>query len=237
MSVELRIVDDVLAAVADELLGALPAGRPIVLTGGSTVNAYGAAAAANPTAWSGAQLWFGDERCVPVSDPNSNFGAVRQALLDPLQDAGVELGYCKRIAGELGFIAGADAYEEELHAEGLSGPGATGFFELLLLGLGPDGHVASMFPGQASLDERSRLVVGVPEAGHEPFVPRISMTFPALSAATRVLVVAGGAGKADAVAHAFSEDAPASRDVPASLLAEYCEQVTVLLDDDSAARL
>ncbi len=229
MSLELRIVDDVMAAVATELAAALPNG-PVVLTGGSTVNAYAAVPAET---WTGARLWFSDERCVPVSDERSNFGAIAAAVLDPVASANVAITYCERMRGEEGPEAGATAYEQVLREHGVPEQG----FELLILGLGPDSHIASMFPGQDSLDERKRLVVGVAEAGHEPFVPRITLTFPALSLARRVLVVAAGSGKADAVSTAFAEDAPVSREVPASLLAEYCQSVTVLVDDDSAARL
>ncbi|MCL2420019.1 MAG: 6-phosphogluconolactonase, partial [Conexibacteraceae bacterium] len=109
--------------------------------------------------------------------------------------------------------------------------------ELVLLGIGPDGHICSMFPGQDSLNERSRLAVGVPEAGLEPFVPRVTLTFPALSHAKRVLVFATGASKADPIAAAFAEDAPATPEIPASLLAEHVEDIVVLLDDDAASRL
>jgi 6-phosphogluconolactonase len=120
-----------------------------------------------------------------------------------------------------------------LHERGVVESG----FGLLLLGLGPDTHIASMFPGQASLDQRTRLVVGVPEAGHDPFVPRITLTYPGLALARKVVVMAAGAAKADAVAAAFAQDAPATREVPASLLSEYCDNVLVLLDEEGASRL
>jgi 6-phosphogluconolactonase len=94
-----------------------------------------------------------------------------------------------------------------------------------------------MFPGQASLSERSRLAVGVSQAGLEPFVPRVTLTFPALSRARRVLVLATGASKADPIAAAFADDAPRSLSVPASLLSEHVEEIVVLLDEDAAARL
>jgi 6-phosphogluconolactonase len=236
MGVELRVVDDVMQTVAQELTDALRRGGPIVLTGGSTVSAYGAAAAADPAGWTGAQLWFTDERCVPVDDSRSNYGSVQSSLLVGLQNAGIEIGYCERMLGEEGPQPGADAYVRSLAERGITGDGGLGF-ELLILGLGPDAHIASMFPGQASLDEDSSLVTGVPEAGHEPFVPRITLTFPALALARHVLVVAAGSGKADAVSAAFAEDAPVSREVPASLLSEWCENVLVLVDDESAARL
>src|SRR4029077_7997425 len=112
--------------------------------------------------------------------------------------------------GELGPFDGAEDYERELRS---AGPPA---FDLLLLGLGPDGHTASLFPDQASLSERESLVVGVPEAGLEPFVPRISLTLTGLALARRILFLVAGSSKAEAVAAAFGPDAKPNPHVPAS---------------------
>jgi 6-phosphogluconolactonase len=221
MSVEVRIVDDPMAACAAELATALQAGGPVVLTGGSTAASY-----QSVSDWSGQQLWFSDERCVPASDARSNYGAVLAALGSRLDEAD-----CERIFGELGPEQAATRYEEALSSRAQSG------FELFLIGLGPDAHICSMFPGQASLDERSRLVVGVPEAGLEPFVSRVTLTFPAIALARKVVVMAAGAAKADALSAAFAEDAPVTREVPASLLSEYCDNILVLTDDAGAVRL
>ena len=87
-------------------------------------------------------------------------------------------------------------------------------FDLVLLGIGPDGHCASLFPDQASLSERSRLVVGVEEAGFEPFVPRVSMTLPALTRARQVVFLATGESKAGPVAAAFGPAAKPDPHVP-----------------------
>ncbi len=224
MSTDIRIVDDPLAECAELVAKALPAG-PVVLTGGSTNQAYSALDANN---WYGAQIWFTDERCVDVSDERSNYGALVGAVGDALVDASVH-----RIAGEDGYAAAADAYENTLFEHEITVNG----FELFVIGLGPDGHICSMFPGQASLDERLRLCVGVPEAGLEPFVPRVTLTFPAIALARNVVVMAGGSGKADALARAFADDAPLSRDTPGSLITEFADHITVLTDDDGAARL
>ncbi len=105
------------------------------------------------------------------------------------------------------------------------------------MGVGSDGHICSLFPGQESLEERARFVVGVPEAGLEPFVPRVTLTFAALSHAKRVMVLATGESKADPIAAAFSDDAPHTAEVPASLLSEHVEDIVVVLDDEAAARL
>jgi len=236
MSIEIQVVDDPAQVCADALSVAAATGADIVLTGGSTPqHAYELAAAQQPQAWQGAKLWFSDERCVGPDDELSNFRMVKGALLDPLAASDVRVDYCRRILGERGFEQGAVEYERELEHIG-GGPGAIRF-ELVLLGVGSDGHICSMFPGQESLSERSRLAVGVPQAGLEPFVPRVTLTFSALSRAKRVLVLATGAGKADPIAAAFADDAPRTEHVPASLLSEHVEDIVVLLDEDAAARL
>ncbi len=207
-----------------------------MLTGGSTPRrAYELAAQQRPTDWQGAQLWFSDDRCVEPDNELSNFKLVRDSLLTPLEKAGVEVESCRRVLGERGCEEGALEYERELEHVG-GGPGAIRF-ELVLVGVGSDGHICSMFPGQESLHERSRLAVGVPQAGLEPFVPRVTLTFPALSRAKRVLVLATGESKADPIAAAFAQDAPRTPDVPASLLVEHVDDIVVLLDEAAASRL
>jgi 6-phosphogluconolactonase len=230
---ELRVVDDPVRECADLLLAAVSADGDVALAGGSTPKAVYELGAGEPAAWAGARLWFGDERCVPPEDPRSNFRMVKEALLDPLAQASVAVD-CRRIPGERGPEVAALAYQREL--EDAAGPGGVRF-DLVLLGVGPDGHTASMFPGQQSLSERSRLVVGVPEAGLEPFVPRVTFTFPALARAARVVVLATGDGKADAIARAFGPDALPVTEVPSSLLAEYVPSLIVLLDAAAASRL
>ncbi|MFZ0976405.1 MAG: 6-phosphogluconolactonase, partial [Solirubrobacteraceae bacterium] len=136
-----------------------------------------------------------------------------------------------RIKGELGPSAGAEDYERLLREAG------SPRFDLVLLGIGSDGHCASLFPDQSSLGERSRAVVGVPEAGLEPFVPRVSMTLPRLANARQVVFLATGSSKADAVAAAFGPDARPDPHVPSSLLVPLAKEITVLLDQAAAARL
>ena len=222
MSIEIQVVDDPAQVCADALSVAAATGEHVVLTGGSSPkHAYELAASQNPQSWQGAKLWFSDDRCVGPEDDLSNFKMVKQTLLDPLERSGVEVEFCRRVFGERGYEEGAREYERDLeHAGG--GPGAI---------------ICSMFPGQESLSERSRFVVGVPEAGLEPFVPRVTLTFAALSHAKRVLVMATGEGKADPIAAAFAEDAPRTADVPASLLVEHVEDIVVLLDEAAASRL
>lgn len=230
----IRVLDDPVAAFTEVLLAAAATGGHVALTGGSSPKSAYEQAARQPDAFDGARLWFGDERCVAPDDERSNFGMAKKALLDPLAEAGVTLAGCHRIEGELGPHAGAEAYARELQEVG----GAEGpEFELILLGIGPDGHICSMFPGQDSLAERSRLAVGVPEAGFEPYVPRVTLTFPALSRAHHVVLLATGEKKADAVARAFGDGATPRPEVPASMLVEHVASLTVLLDADAAAKL
>jgi 6-phosphogluconolactonase len=136
-----------------------------------------------------------------------------------------------RIKGELGPGDAAEVYEQELVEAGEPR------FELVLLGLGPDAHIASLFPGQDTLGERSRLVVGVPQAGHEPLVPRVSLTLPTLANSDRVVFLVTGEDKADAVARGFGPAAKPDPAVPASMLVPLADEVTVLLDPAAAARL
>jgi len=235
MSVEIRVLEDPNRACADWLVEAAETGGHVVLTGGSGPHLAYAQAAERPQAWAGARLWFSDDRAVPPDDANSNFAMVNATLLEPIAAAGVAIGFCRRVLGELGPEQGALEYEQAL-AELGGGQGKISF-ELMLLGIGPDAHICSMFPGQDSLNERERLAVGVPTAGMEPFVPRVTLTFPAISRARRVVVLATGAEKADAISRGFADDARPSHDAPASLLAEHADDITVLLDSEAASRL
>jgi 6-phosphogluconolactonase len=227
MSVELRVVGDPAAACAEMLVEVAAAGGQIVLAGGSTPRAAYERAAGAGTPWSRVTVWFGDERCVPPDDERSNYAMAKAALLDPLGEAGPTV---KRIRGELGPTEGAADYERELRA---AGPPR---LDLVLLGLGPDGHTASLFPDQEALAERSRLVVGVERPGREPMVPRVTMTLPALASAQQIVFLVTGADKADAVAAVFGSDAKPDPHVPASLLPPLAETVIVLLDPAAAGK-
>jgi 6-phosphogluconolactonase len=226
VSVRVDVPDDPAGACAELLVEAAGAGGHVVLTGGSTPRAAYQQAAERPEAWEGATVWFCDERCVPPDDERSNFRMANEALLSK-----VKPGEVHRIQGELGPADGADAYERDLREAG------SPEFDLLLLGLGPDGHLASLFPGQDTLVERSRLVVGVPEAGLQPFVPRVSLTLPAISSAKRIVFLVSGESKAHAVASAFGPDARPDRAVPASLLPPLAREITVLLDAAAASEV
>lgn len=232
MAVEIEILDDPARACAAMLVGIAAGAGNIVLTGGSTPRAaYGEFVEAVHTVGidvSRSVMWFSDERCVPPDDERSNYGMVRDALLEPLGKSG-KLPTVHRMSGELGPDAAAEEYERALREAG------SPRFDLVLLGIGPDGHLASMFPDQASLSERSRLVLGVPEAGLEPYVPRVTLTFPALANARQIVFLATGGSKAEAVAAAFGPDAKPDPHVPSSLLTSHAKnvEVKVLLDHDA----
>ncbi len=234
---ELKVLDDPVRACEQAILMAARArrGAHIVLTGGSTPKPAYRLAAEDPGAFEGVTFWFSDDRCVPPADEHSNYRMAKEALLDPLGAAGVQY-VCHRIEGEAGPEVAALGYERLLRDVWPAGPPA---FDLVLLGIGSDGHTLSLFPDQPSLLERERLVVGVPEAGMEPFVPRVSLTLNALGGAARVIVLVDGAGKADAVARVFGAGVVAGPSVPASMLAGAVAPgaLTVLLDAAAAERL
>jgi 6-phosphogluconolactonase len=233
MPVEIEIVDDPARACAAMLVGAAAGGGQLVLTGGSTPRgAYGELVMAVQTVGldiSQSTIWFSDERCVAPEDERSNYGMVKASLLDPLGDR--PLPTVHRMRGELGPNEAADEYERELRDAGVPR------FDLVLLGIGADGHVASLFPDQESLSERSRLVLGVEVAGLEPYVPRVTLTMPALVNARQIVFLATGESKAEAVAAAFGPDAKPDPHVPSSLLPPRAKEITVLLDREAASGL
>jgi 6-phosphogluconolactonase len=233
VTVEIEVVENPARVCAAMLVGAAAGGGDVVLAGGSTPKAA-YVELANVVRDVGIDLarttfWFGDERCVPPDDERSNYRLAKQSLLDRLDDGNQPT--VQRMKGELGPTEGAEDYDRALRA---AGPPQ---FDMLLLGIGPDGHMASLFPCQPTLEERSRLVVGVEQAGLEPFVPRITLTLPALGSARDIVFLASGFSKAEAVAAAFGPDAKPDPHVPSSLLPAVADEITVLLDPAAAERL
>jgi 6-phosphogluconolactonase len=223
--VELVIADDEETAarhVGELLAEAARAGREIVLTGGSTPGrAYELAAELEPD-WSAAGVWWGDERCVPPDDERSNFGLARRTLLERLDGQPARL---HRIRGEDQPAAAAAYYDQELRSTTL---------DLLLLGLGPDGHIASLFPNSPGLAETERLVIPA-EAKLDPFVERVTMTPPALRSARRMIYLATGERKSEAVAGALA--GPPDPAVPGSLIRSENGETIAILDQKAASRL
>ena len=220
IDVELVVSDDPAVELGAVLAGRGLIGETIVLTGGSTIGrAYERAAESGD--WSASSVWWGDERCVPPDDERSNYGLVKRTLLDRLE----RKPEVHRIRGELDPVEAAAEYAREL--EGLQ-------ISVLLLGLGADGHTASLFPGSPQLDERTRLVTSGP-AGLEPWVERVTLTLPVLLSAPLTWFLVTGSAKADVVARAFR--GPITPEVPASLLREGNGEIVVFLDRDAAAAL
>jgi 6-phosphogluconolactonase len=201
----------------------------LALSGGSTPARTYELLASALAEWNGVEIWFADERCVPPEDAESNYRLAAETLLRP---AGIEPARVHRMEGELGPEEGAQRYAEALRAsftsEQTSPPSASALpvLDLIALGIGPDGHVASLFPGAPTLDSGDEAIcLGVHESPKPP-PERITLSLAVLRAARRCLLLATGAGKADAIAAALGEP---TNHVPASLLAR--ERLTVIVDD------
>jgi 6-phosphogluconolactonase len=195
----------------------------LALSGGTTPGRTYELLGADPPALEGVEVWFADERCVPPEDEQSNYLLATRTLIDP---AAISPARVHRMVGELGPERGAAAYAEELLA---ALGGGLPVLDLIVLGIGPDGHVASLFPGAATLDAGERAVcLGVSESPKPP-PERITLSLAVLRAARGCLLLATGASKADAVNAMLGEP---TRHVPASLLAR--ERLTVIVDDDAA---
>jgi 6-phosphogluconolactonase len=219
---ELNVTADPNGAVARLLAEQARRGGSIVLTGGSSVGeAYEQAARLEPD-WSKVTLWWGDERCVPPDDDNSNYGLAKRTLLDNLERQPREE---HRIRGEAGPQEAAAELDAALEDAEL---------DFLLLGLGPDGHMASLFPGSPQLQVTDRRAVSGPP-GLEPWIERVTMTVPVIQAAKRIVFIVSGEGKADAVARAFAGEI--SPEVPASLTRSAPVPVEVFLDEAAASKI
>ena len=178
------------------------------------------------------EVWFADERCVGPEDEQSNYRLAAHTLLDR---AGIPAQRVHRMEGELGPEEGARGYaqllRERLPGEGAGGQphGSLPVLDVIVLGIGPDGHVASLFPGASTLDAGEQAVcLGVRDSPKPP-PERITLSLAVLRAARGCLLLATGASKADAVAAMLAQP---SRHVPASLLRR--ERLTVIVDDAAA---
>jgi len=193
---EVREVADVAQAFADLVVEEAPGS--VALSGGGTANdAYARLAAATPD-WSGVDVYFGDERWVPLDDPDSNAGMVQRVLLSAVPPASHHPMYQEGLDIE----AGAAAYGRLLRD--------VGPIDLVHLGLGPDGHTASLFPGSPALDETRHRVVVNGDALHPH--PRLTVTYPWLETAGLIVFTVAGEEKRDAFTRIRSgEDLPAGR--------------------------
>jgi len=220
---------DMAAERIEDLAVASTATAPatISLAGGSTPRKAYQRLGSRCAPWARLRIFFGDERCVPPEDEGSNYRMVREALLDrvPLLPEQVH-----RIRGELAPDDAAAAAEADLRAE--FPDATTPRLDLCVLGIGVDGHTASLFPGGPELDAGDRLMVPV----HRPELPqpwRVSMTLRLLNASRRVLFVADDAAKVDVVARAIAGDP----EIPAGLVRPDRGEVTWIITEATAAKL
>ena len=205
-------------AAADRVLARIAAnsGRiAICLTGGSSPTKLYELLATDPyrgkIPWDRVHWFIGDERFVPASDERNNMAMARRAFLDRLApadhihpvptDTASPDDAAGRYEAELKSFYGAPTLDP-----------ARPLFDLVLMGVGPDGHTASLFPGYPEVEEKTRWVVGVPRANVEPFVPRVSLTLPSLASCREMLFEASGAGKRAILTRVLSgENLPAAR--------------------------
>jgi 6-phosphogluconolactonase len=180
---ELRVVEDVPRACADLVAAERP--RSLALSGGATARECYELFATADVDWGSVEIFFGDERWVPVDDPESNESMARLAFIDQVTPAAV---HSVRGAGET-IEAAADAYDRLLRNHEP--------VDLVHLGLGPDGHTASLFPGSPALDEHDRLVVPTGDDLHAH--PRLTWTYPAIARSRLVVFTVAGEEKRDAL--------------------------------------
>ncbi len=223
------VVSDPAAEAARRMAEAARRGGHLVLSGGSTPRAAYEHLAALEVDWPPVTLWWGDERCVPPDDERSNYGMTRAALLDHLGDNQPQV---RRVEGEREPREAADAYRALMRDAFTE---EVPRFDFVLMGLGPDAHTASLFPGHEALEERTRTVVAVEEPGLAPWVARVTLTTPVFAAAREMLFLIAGEDKADAVARTFAGEP--RRDAPASLVAPAEGSFTLVLDPAAAAGL
>jgi 6-phosphogluconolactonase len=202
----------------------------LALAGGSTPRALYRVLASEPGSvdWRRTDVFFGDERAVPPDDPASNYRMARETLLEP---AAVPPANVRRLRGEDPDLdATARAYETTLTA-GAVPP----WLDLVLLGIGPDGHTASLFPDSDALDERQRLCVAVAGAP-APSARRLTLTYPVFADAAEVLFMVAGSEKAAALRDVLAGPEQ-SHGLPAQLVVRRPGPVAVLCDRDAAALL
>ena len=192
-------------------------GGAISLAGSNTPRrTYELLAALPGIDWSRVELWFGDERCVPPDDPDSNYRTAAETLISRVD---IPERNVHRIRGEDDPEAAAAAYAAEIDGVAL---------DLALLGLGPDGHTASLFPGDPALDVRDHAAVAV--TASKPPPRRITLTLPVFERAVSVLILAPGESKAEAIAAVLRGP---DRRYPASLLP--ADRTTILTDRAGAS--
>lgn len=232
-----ELAERVAAALVTTLAGVQIQGRvpSVALTGGTIAARIHEAVAGSPDAgqvdWSRVDVWFGDERFVPADDPDRIVGQAAGALLDRLPFDPARVHPMPAADGVAGISDAATAYGDELRSQG------NGTFDVVLLSLGPDGHVASLFPGSAQLDVHDAIAVPVTNSPKPP-PERISLTLDALNRSREVWFLVSGAAKAEIAARALATgaDRPDLHDLPA-VGVQGIERTVWFLDEDAATQL
>lgn len=205
----------------------------VALSGGSTPRLLHKMLAEKPFSeripWDRTHIFWVDERCVPVDDLSSNYGTVKRDLLSRVP---VPRENIHPMVGDLPPDEGARTYQEILTDFFKLKEGRFPVFDLIFLGIGRDGHTASIFPGQAALQEKKKLVVHV--KGGDPFVDRITLTLPVLNRGRKLIFLVSGKGKAEIVRTIFkgASDLP-----PATRVEPHFGRLTWILDLGAAALL
>lgn len=233
-----QVAQQMMAAAAAVSIGKRGFFR-VALSGGATPRpVYTALAEGENLDWEHWQIFWSDERCVPPTSPESNYRLVKETLLDPLAQRNWSPRMVVRMAGEGDPAAAAADYErairESVPANRHSGAGDLPRFDFLLLGIGADGHTASLFPYTPAVDEHERLVAAnyVPKLN----TTRLTFTFPLINAARRVLVVVNGAGKAAALREVLAGP-PDPQRLPSQLIHPLDGTVTWLVDAAAYAEM
>lgn len=200
------------AETVAQVIGATTETIHVALSGGTTPERCHERLAELVADWGHVHLWLSDERAVAPDDDESNFKMVRRSLLDRIV---IPPANVHRVLGELGADEAADRYERAVRGQVGAGADGLPLFDVIMCGMGPDGHTCSLFPGHPEVEIADRLVVAVHDSPKPP-PDRITFTFPLLHAARRLLLLAAGESKRDALARVLAGPDP---QVPASLLA------------------
>jgi len=209
------------------------------LAGGSTPRGLYQRLAAPETSdrldWERVHLFFGDERCVPPEHPDSNYRMVREILLDQIP---IPTGNVHRIEGEMPVEKAALQYEGILQDFfGIRQP-AKPVFDLILLGMGEDGHTASLFPGSQAIEEEVRLTAAVTHhTPPAPLVDRVSLTFPVINAAQLVVLLAAGEEKAKRLKQALEPSEENTPMLPIQRVQPDPGKLVWLIDEAAAGQL
>ena len=199
----------------------------VALAGGSTPRGMYALLAGVPLDWGRIHIFWGDERCVPPEHPDSNYRMARAAFLEYVA---IPPENIHRVRGERSPEKAAAAYEQELRA--FFAPQDPPVFDLVVLGLGDDGHVASLFPGSPALQERQRWVVTVEHQQPPlPLVDRVTLTLPVINAARQVTFLVSGAGKAARLGQVFTPLTGDEELLPAQLVEPESGNLLWLVDE------